>query len=48
LGFRPDRYGRDTRLIAALTLGVNSATTRELVMNADANMQSRPQADISP
>jgi murein L,D-transpeptidase YcbB/YkuD len=48
LGFRPDRYGRDTRLIAALTLGVNSATTRELVMNADADIQSRPQADISP
>jgi murein L,D-transpeptidase YcbB/YkuD len=49
LGFRPDRYGRDARLIAAL-LGENGVTTHELETSAQADMESRPQADedISP
>ncbi len=49
LGFRPDRYGRDERLIAALK-GEHSVTTKETGMSGPADMEANPQEDedISP
>jgi murein L,D-transpeptidase YcbB/YkuD len=46
VGFRPDRYGRDARLIAALTKNDRSIPAIEIPMNASGDMeQNAPDAD---
>ena len=50
VGFRPDRYDRDTRLIAALTQGERRIAPSETRMGAPGDMETSPQEDedISP